>query len=293
MFQASWASAISVKSTGAIGGMIARAACGENMRGPILHDDDQGSGPPTLVFLHYFAGSLRSWVHVAGDLSRSCRCLSLDLPGFGRSAPLSTYSVQTVAQAVAMRISDCRLDNYVLVGHSMGGKLALACAAAEPPGLAGLVLVAPSPPSPEPMDPRERARLLATHGDRTAAEQTVRTITRRAIPTVDVTICIEDNLLSSPTAWHWWLSQGSREDITAQAGRVACPVLVLGGSEDPVIPPEVIADEVVPRLTNVSRIEIAGAGHLLPLEAAQEVGTAIQRFTAQRCHRAGSGTTRL
>jgi len=136
------------------------------MRGPILHDDDQGSGPPTLVFLHYFAGSLRSWVHVAGDLSRSCRCLSLDLPGFGRSAPLSTYSVQTVAQAVAMRISDCRLDNYVLVGHSMGGKLALACAAAEPPGLAGLVLVAPAPPSPEPMDPTERAPLLAAQARR-------------------------------------------------------------------------------------------------------------------------------
>ena len=218
------------------------------MSRPILHLQDQGSGTPALVFLHYFAGSLRSWLHVTGDLSRTFRCLRIDIPGFGRSAPLPAYSVDAVAQVVATLIAGLRLDSYVLVGHSMGGKLALACAAANPPGLAGLVLVAPSPPSPEPMDEGERSRLLATHGDRASAEQTVRTITRRPIPTEDVAICVEDNLLTSPEAWHWWLAQGSREDITAEAGRVACPVLVLGGSDDPVIPPHVIAAEVMPRL---------------------------------------------
>jgi pimeloyl-ACP methyl ester carboxylesterase len=174
----------------------------------------------------------------------------------------------------------------------MGGKLALACAAERPPGLAGLVLVAPSPPSPEPMDESERNRLLATHGDRTSAERTLRTITRRSLPAEDVAACIADNLVTSPEAWRWWLAQGSREDITAQAGHVACPVLVLGGSDDPVIGPSVIADDVMPRLADASRIEIAGAGHLLPLEAVQEVAGAIRAFVAQRCRRAGEETNR-
>ncbi|WP_134494829.1 alpha/beta fold hydrolase [Microvirga pakistanensis] len=263
------------------------------MNGPTLHEEDQGGGSPALVFLHYFGGSLRSWAHVARDLSSSGRCLSIDLPGFGHSAPLLAYSVHMVAQAVAMRISGHRLDNYVLVGHSMGGKLALACAAANPPGLVGLVLVAPSPPSPEPMDERERSRLLATHGDRASAEQTLRTITRRPIRADDAAVCIEDNLLTSPEAWHWWLAQGSREDITAQAGLVACPALVLGGSDDPVIQPQVIAAEVMPCLADAARLEIAGAGHLLPFEAAQEVATAVRGFVTQRCGRTGSGTARL
>jgi pimeloyl-ACP methyl ester carboxylesterase len=197
-----------------------------------------------------------------------------------------------MAQVVATHIAGLHLERCVLVGHSMGGKLALACAAMNPPGLAGLVLVAPSPPSPEPMDEQERTRLLATHGDRSSAEQTVHTIMRRAIPAGDIAVCIEDNLRTSPDGWHWWLAQGSREDITAQAGRVACPVLVLGGSDDPVIPPHVITTDVMPHLANASRIEIAGAGHLLPLEAAQEVGTAIRSFVAQRCHRTGSGMIR-
>jgi pimeloyl-ACP methyl ester carboxylesterase len=255
------------------------------MNGSTLHVEDQGAGLPSLVFLHYFAGSLRSWAHVAGVLSSTCRCLSVDLPGFGGSPPLPAYSVNVVAQVVAGLTADLRLDSYVLVGHSMGGKLALACAAIRPPGLAGLVLVAPSPPSPEPMEESERNRLLATHGDHQSAERTLRTITRRSLPAEDIAACIADNLLTSLEAWHWWLAQGSREDITAQAGQVACPVLVLGGSDDPVIGPSVIAGDVMPQLADASRIEIAGAGHLLPLEAAQEVTGAIRTFVAQRLYR--------
>ncbi len=76
----------------------------------------------------------------------------------------------------------------------MGGKVALSCAAADLPGLEGLVVVAPSPPSPEPMDENERNRLLATHSDLASAERTLRTITRRLIPAEDVEVCIADNL---------------------------------------------------------------------------------------------------
>jgi pimeloyl-ACP methyl ester carboxylesterase len=218
--------------------------------------------------------------------------MRLDLPGFGRSAPLPFYNVHAVAQVVAALAEGLQPDHYVLVGHSMGGKLALACAAESPPGLAGLVLVAPSPPSPEPMDEGERNHLLATHGDRAAAEQTLRTITRRPIPAEDVEVCIADNLLTSPEAWRWWLAQGSREDITPQARQVACPVLVLGGSDDPVIAPSVIAGDIMPWLADASHIEVEGAGHLLPLEAVQEVGDAIRTFVARRCSRAGAGTIR-
>jgi pimeloyl-ACP methyl ester carboxylesterase len=264
---------------------------GGNMSQSALHREDQGTGSPVLIFLHYFAGSSRAWAHVSESLSNNCRSVRVDLPGFGRSAPLPAYSVNAVAHDVARLIADLRLDSYVLVGHSMGGKLALCCAAADPPGLAGLVLVAPSPPSPEPMDETEREHLLATHGDRKGAEETLRTITRRPISVEDAAICIEDNLLTSPEAWRWWLAQGSREDITAQARYVKCPVLVLGGSEDPVIAPFVIADDVMPHLPGASRVEIAGSGHLLPLEAAQEVGDAIRAFVGQRC-RASAGAVR-
>jgi pimeloyl-ACP methyl ester carboxylesterase len=247
-----------------------------------LHREDQGSGSPALVFLHYFAGSSRSWLHVVEGASNANRCVRFDLPGFGRSPPLSTYSVGKVAQVVAAAISSSGLGTFILVGHSMGGKIAMACAAAQPQGLTGLALVAPSPPSPEPMIESERIRLLASHGDRRSAEQTVRTITRLPLRAEDVVTCIADNLSTSPQAWNWWLEQGSREDITGEVGRIACPVLVLAGSDDPIISPHVVATDVMPRLANAQRIEIEGAGHLLPLEAAQEVTRAIRGFADPR-----------
>jgi pimeloyl-ACP methyl ester carboxylesterase len=128
------------------------------------------------------------------------------------------------------------------------------------------------------MDEQERSRLLVSHGDRASAEQTVHTITRRPLPAGDIATCIADNLLTSPEAWRWWLEGGSRENITDEVGRIACPVLVMVGSEDPVIPPHVIKTQVTPRFADAKCTEIAGAGHLLPLEAAQEVSEAIESF---------------
>src|SRR5215207_8184073 len=125
-----------------------------------LYLEEGGAGSPALVFLHYFAGSSRSWDHVSDALSRSSRCVRFDLPGFGRSPPPPAYSVHKVAHLVSAEITRLHLDHYVVVGHSMGGKIAMACAVAQPRGLAGLILVAPSPPSPEPMDELERRRLL-------------------------------------------------------------------------------------------------------------------------------------
>jgi pimeloyl-ACP methyl ester carboxylesterase len=243
-----------------------------------LNVEDGGAGSPALVFLHYFAGSSRSWTHVSDALSRSSRCVRFDLPGFGRSPSPPAYSVHKVAHLVAAEIARLQLDRYVLVGHSMGGKIAMACAVAQPPGLAGLVLVAPSPPSPEPMEELERRRLLTSHGDRVSAEQTLHSITRAPLSAEDAAVTIADNLLTSPEAWHWWLQDGSREDISDQVGRIACPVLVLVGSDDRVISPGLVDTEVIPRLSSAKGQQIPGCGHLLPLEAPQEVSRAISAF---------------
>ena len=247
-----------------------------------LYFEDEGRGSPALIFLHYFAGSSRSWTHVVASLVNARRCIRLDVPGFGRSPPLAGFSVHQVAQVVAAQVAGLNLESYILVGHSMGGKLAMACAAARPPGLSGLVLVAPSPPTPEPMDDHERRRLLGSHGDRASAESTVHSITRRPLLWEDIATCVEDNLLTTPEAWRWWLEDGSRENIASEVGLINCPVLVLVGSEDPVIPPSVIMTEVLPRIESEKYIEIAGAGHLLPLEAAQEISHAIEAFAEQQ-----------
>jgi pimeloyl-ACP methyl ester carboxylesterase len=246
-----------------------------------LHYDDRGGGSTALVFLHYFAGSARSWVHVINALGGQHRCICIDLPGFGSTPPLSAFSVRAMADAIAAFTLRRSLKDYILIGHSMGGKLAMACAIKRPPDLKGLILVAPSPPSPEPMDEDERNRLLSSYGDRASAEQTLQTITRHSLTAEDKAICIDDNLRTSASAWHWWLASGSREDITSEVRDIVCPVLVLGGTLDPVIPPHVITTQVTSRMPTAKYIQINGAGHLLPFEAAQELSREVHSFAEQ------------
>src|SRR5690242_21079573 len=117
--------------------------------GITLHVDDRGAGAPALVFLHYWGGSSRTWRHVTSMLGHDFRTVVIDQRGWGQSeAPSSDYSLADLANDAVGVLEAIGLDRYILIGHSMGGKVAQFLASRRPSGLAGLVLVAPSPPSP-------------------------------------------------------------------------------------------------------------------------------------------------
>ena len=222
-----------------------------------------------LVFLHYFGGSSRAWTGVINQLADEHRSVAPDLRGFGNSdAPDAGYETGEMADDVIALIESLSLERYVLVGHSMGGKIALAVAARRPAGLRSLVLLAPSPPTPEPMDDRERTRLLKTYGDRLAAAETVSKIVAQPLPHQEYEQVIEDNLRTSRTAWRAWLEHGSREDISMLMPQINVPVLVAVGAADQVLPAALLEREVVRRITGARLAIVSGnVGHLLPLEA--------------------------
>ncbi|MGI9091165.1 MAG: alpha/beta fold hydrolase, partial [Gemmatimonadaceae bacterium] len=205
-----------------------------NVNGVDLSVTDQGTGDPALVFLHYFAGSSRAWDGVIDRIQMAHRCVAPDLRGFGdSSAPASHYAVCDYADDVAELIGSLGLESYVLVGHSMGGKFAMALAARRPVGLQALVLVDPSPPTPEPMSSSDREHLLTSHGNRAAMVALIRNITVRPLPDVVFDTAVDDNLCSSLAAWCAWLEHGSRGDISALMPDVSVPTLVIRGAEDP------------------------------------------------------------
>ncbi|MBA3847467.1 MAG: alpha/beta fold hydrolase [Planctomycetes bacterium] len=244
----------------------------------LVDDRGEGSSHPTLLFLHYFAGSSRAWSAVIDRLCPTRRCIAPDLPGFGDSDPGGTrFSVDDQADAVARLIAGLSLDRHVLVGHSMGGKIAMALAARRPPGLVGLVLLAPSPPSPEPMDEQGRSAALVAHGDRAAAEQTAQRIITRPVEAMIRQRVIDDSLRCSALAWRAWLSAGSREDLTARVGTISVPVTVAAGSDDHVLPPSVIERDVIRHFPGIRLEVIPGAGHLLPIECPDAVVELLEK----------------
>jgi len=125
--------------------------------------------PPALLLLHYFGGSARSWNALAARLGPKRRCVAPDMRGFGANHPGGPYALGDYADDAAALATG--LGPFLLVGHSMGAKVAVALAARRPPGLVGVVLVAPFPALPRTYDgrrPRVPARLVRQPGRRGA-----------------------------------------------------------------------------------------------------------------------------
>ena len=231
---------------------------------------ESGGGLPALVLLHYFGGSAKEWEFVRNELADSYRCVAIDLPGHGDSdAPPTGYSVENMADDVLGVIQRLNLTDFVLVGHSMSGKVALSLASRQPAGLRSLVLVSPSPPLPEPIPDADRQNMLDTHGQRAAAEETFDTITAKPLPESVREQIIADNLRTAEVAWRAWLTEGSREDISARMPSVNVPVAIIAGTADKAVAPHVQPEMTLPYLPDATFETVADAGHLLPYEVPQ------------------------
>jgi len=252
---------------------------------------EQGSGSLTLVFLHYFGGSALEWQLVINQLSAHFHCLAVDLRGHGNSvvsdevSPETSYSVDAMADDVDALLQTLGISNFVLIGHSMSGKVALALAAGSPDrrqhaGLRSLILVAPSPPLPEPIPEKDRQEMLSTHGQRSAAEQTFEKITVKPVSEETKEQIIRDNLRTTKAAWNAWLTMGSKEDITNRMSRISVPIAIIAGLSDIALASDVQPTMTIPYLKNVTFDTIPDAGHLLPLEVPDIVVDFIQKKIA-------------
>jgi len=235
---------------------------------PALHFIEKGQGPFTLVFLHFFGGSANTWSAAMAMLSPRYRCIALDLRGFGASsAPNKPSTVQDHTNDVLELLDALQPEQFVVIGHSMGGKIAVSLAARRPKGLCALVLLAPSPPSPEPRSEQDQKDLLAAVGHRPALEKLVQKITVQSLSPVIFDQVVADHLRTAPLAWQSWIEVGSQEDISVEAALVQVPVRIISGAQDPVFSTAFLQEELGKYFPAAVFEEIPGSGHLLPLEA--------------------------
>lgn len=236
---------------------------------------------PVFVLLHYLGGSGHTWYPTISWLDEHHRCVTLDTPGFGAATNIPGYDVASMVAQFDESIRALQLNNCILVGHSMTGKVALALAARRPDYLKGLILVAPSPPGPQPMSEEDRRSQINYGGSREEAEQFVDTAASERLPDVVREIAIRDARRANLNAWRAWPEAGSREDWSARIGTVDCPALLIAGSADDQVPSAEDQQKMTLSHLPAGRLEvIAGAGHLMPLQTPQELAERMLTFAA-------------
>ncbi len=95
-----------------------------------------------MVFLHGFLENRKMWSEVLAALPKKYRCISLDLPGHGESDNLAyVHSMEEMAEVVKALLDHLKIRRAIIVGHSLGGYVALALADAYPDMLKGMVLM--------------------------------------------------------------------------------------------------------------------------------------------------------
>lgn len=243
----------------------------------------------TIFFLPGLGFDSAAAAPLGAALGDRFRVVGIDLPGHGDAPDAVDGSVHAQADAALARI-EAESDGgpWLLVAHSMGGKVAALVAArvlsghANVFGLAGAVLLAPSPPTPEPMDDDKRALMLswAEHG--ALSEVDAREFVSQNVATPLVSAAEQDAVAqvrsTSPLSWQRWLREGSTEDVSAAVGLINLPVVVMAGENDDDLGASVqprLLGAVYPRAHFVS---LAATGHLLPYERPREVAVEVTRL---------------
>ena len=248
---------------------------------------------PTVLMLHGSGGSFRSFAPQVEMLaSVGFRGVSWNMPGYAHSVPVEPYSFMGLAASCAYLIDTLMAESpqrgVALVGHGMGGMLALEVAVRRPDLVRQLVLVATAP-AVLPGDGYDRhiAQGLRWLDEAQALQTTADTLLPRlvspgALPE-GVRLATFCQSQVHAATWHHALQAMRGFDRRAALGHVAAPTLVVAGEHDRVAPPETLS-AMAHAITGAQLLTLPGAGHLPHLEQPDAFDEALLHFlqTTQR-----------
>ncbi|UHC19466.1 alpha/beta hydrolase [Methylobacterium currus] len=248
-------------------------------RGADLLIDDAGQTEPALVLLHYWGGSARTWDAVISHLPITGRKVVINQRGWGGSRALDgRYDLDALSDDIVDTVTALGIRQYIVVGHSMGGKVAQLLAGRRPLGLAGMVLVAPAPPTPMQVPPAVRAGMLASYQSRGGVLEALQVLSGSALDDACREQVIRDTLSGDAGAKRYWPDHGMTVDITAALTGLEVPVEIVLAEHDQVERGAILKPIFAEHLPSATITTISGIGHLVPLEAPGEIASSCERM---------------
>jgi len=261
---------------------------------------ERGQGERTIVLIHGLGSYMPVWTHNLEALARDHRVIAIDLPGYGKSSKANhTYSMRFFAQAVRAVIQELGATRPILVGHSMGGQIAMTYALAYPGEVEALVLS--SPAGLERFGDGEAKWLSeAVTPTFTCAADAEAIWVRHAQnfhrPPRDAEFMVKDRVavIGGPDFADYCravsrsVSAMVDEPVADDIRDIDVPVLVLFGEEDALIPNPILhggstvrlAKKAVKDFPDGELVVLEKAGHMAQFEQPREWNEHVLRFLA-------------
>lgn len=260
---------------------------------------EEGKGDQTLLFIHGLGSYHKAWLKNINVLKKDYRCIALDLPGYGDSSNGNhPYDMLFFAKTVREFIELLELQNVVLVGHSMGGQIAIHTVINNSDNIQKLILFAPA--GFETFSEENRAWFEAIYTPTivksSSEEQIVKLfeINFHHMPD-DARFMIEDRLeLRKTEAYNDYCNMIPqcvmgmlKQPVFEQLPKINLPTLVIYGENDSLIPNKYlnptlstiqVAEAGQKRILNSQLIMMPNAGHFVQWEQAEKVNIAMKNF---------------
>lgn len=239
-----------------------------------------GKGQP-ILFIHGFCETHEIWNGFAEPISEIGEVYVIDLPGFGSSPlPSTSFSIDEIARKVFHWIDQRKIERPIVIGHSLGGYVALAMAAMESDKIGGLVLFHSTafPDSEEKKSNRNRVMdFVKTNGVGPFIDTFVPGLffdkRHAAIPFVDK-IARKTSIL---TLLAFTAAMRDRQCYLEVYKKLNGSVLILAGDKDSIIPIEVTNE--LAKLSPRAEVKIfQETGHMAMFECPKEAQKAIVDF---------------
>lgn len=259
------------------------------MAGPTpLHVCDSERGERCVVLLHGYLESLLVWEEFVPLLYKQVRVVTLDLPGHGISVVAGgEHSMEFLADTVADALRALGIARCTVVGHSMGGYVALALCERHPELLDGVVLLSSTPnaDTEEKAENRRREIALIAAGKKDTlarmapaagfAEQNRARMKDAIEDLAEQVFVTEDEGIAA-------LLRGmiARRDRNEMLRQTKVPVLFILGRLDPYIPAEA-AEKMVAEHPEAQVVWLENSGHMGFLEEPEATARAILGFVEQ------------
>ena len=259
-----------------------------SINGMDVHYREEGAGQP-IVLIHGTASSLHTWDAWTEKLKNRYRVIRFDLPAFGLTGPhpVRDYSMGAYANVLDQLLDKLEVDSAILVGNSLGGKIAWRYAALHPVRVSKLVLLDASG------FPTEKGRPWIFGLARIPLlNSVISRITPRSIIKKNVEEVYFDNSKVSESLvdryYDMALREGNRQAFIDRAqldskskthflSKINCPTLILWGANDAWIPVSHAAlfEKALP---NAKTVILENAGHVPMEEVPQRSLVALEDF---------------